>query len=177
MCGDAERCCYCEDSLAAEIDHVRPKSLYPGSVFVWSNFLWVCPRCNKLKSDRFGIIKGEQIERVPRGSRAHPPDGDPALIDPRKEDPLDFLWLDLDTFALAPLHGLPGLAFERAEFTWRTLKLNEDALVCQRHNAYYILRTRSSRILRLVSAGIRNSNAMGIKPEFAAIRTRSSGSR
>jgi uncharacterized protein (TIGR02646 family) len=138
MCGDTEWCCYCERSQASEIDHVRPKSLYPNAVFLWSNFLWVCGRCNKLKSDRFGIVAGEQIRRLPRGQSSEPPDGDPALIDPRIEDPLDFFWLDLHTFALLPAHGLRSLAHERAKYTIETLNLNADALANQRHRAYHI---------------------------------------
>jgi uncharacterized protein (TIGR02646 family) len=138
MCGDAEWCCYCERSQASEIDHVRPKGLYPDAVFLWSNFLWVCGRCNKLKCDRFGIIAGEHIRRLPRGAPAEPPEGTPALIDPRVEDPLDFFWLDLHYFVLAPAHGLSRLAWDRADYTIKTLRLNDDALAVQRHRAYYI---------------------------------------
>jgi uncharacterized protein (TIGR02646 family) len=138
MCGDAEWCCYCERSQAAEIDHVRPKSLYPNAVFVWSNFLWVCGRCNKLKSDRFGIVAGNEIRRLPRGVRTEPPDGDPALIDPRFEDPLGFLELDHYTFWLTPADGLCGLALARADYTIESLDLNADPLALQRHNAYHL---------------------------------------
>ena len=87
MCGDAEWCCYCERSQAAEIDHVRPKSLYPGAVFLWSNFLWVCGRCNRLKADQFGVVQGSRIRRLTRDSQTEPAAADPALIDPRVEDP------------------------------------------------------------------------------------------
>lgn len=153
MCGDAEWCCYCERSQASEIDHVRPKSLYPGAVFLWSNFLWVCGRCNKLKSDRFGIVTGEQIRRLARGAATEPPDGDPALIDPRIEDPLDFFWLDLHTFVLIPAHGLRGLALERADYTIESLRLNDDALAVQRHRAYHIFANELQAYLAACSRG------------------------
>lgn len=29
MCAGARRCAYCEDSAADEVEHVRPKDLYP----------------------------------------------------------------------------------------------------------------------------------------------------
>lgn len=139
MCGDAEWCCYCECSQAAEIDHVRPKSLYPGAVFVWANFLWVCGRCNRFKLDGFAIVEGSQLRHVPRRKQGQPavppPDGDPALIDLRTEDPLEFLWLDLYTFELCPAFALSGLELERARYTIDTLRLNEDALALQRHRS------------------------------------------
>lgn len=33
MCSGARRCAYCEDSAADEVEHVRPKDLYPDVVF------------------------------------------------------------------------------------------------------------------------------------------------
>lgn len=39
MCAGACRCGYCEDSLADEIEHIKPKTLYPEFVFVWENYL------------------------------------------------------------------------------------------------------------------------------------------
>jgi hypothetical protein len=35
MCSGARRCAYCEDSAADEVEHVRPKDLYPHVVFAW----------------------------------------------------------------------------------------------------------------------------------------------
>jgi uncharacterized protein (TIGR02646 family) len=138
MCGDAEWCCYCDCSQAAEIDHVRPKSLYPSAVFLWSNFLWVCGRCNKLKSNNFAIITSDQIKRLPRAPSTEPPDGEPALIDPRVEDPLDFLELDLYTFSLIPAYGLSGLGLERAEYTIEALGLDDEPLLTRRSDAYHM---------------------------------------
>jgi len=35
MCSGARRCGYCEDSVADEVEHIKPKDLYPEVVFVW----------------------------------------------------------------------------------------------------------------------------------------------
>src|SRR5437764_1421089 len=51
MCSGARRCCYCEDSCADEVEHVRPKSLYPEYVFVWENYLYACGPCNGPKNN------------------------------------------------------------------------------------------------------------------------------
>lgn len=53
MCSGNRRCCYCEDSLADEVEHIRPKSLYPELVFVWENYLYSCGPCNSKKSNNY----------------------------------------------------------------------------------------------------------------------------
>src|SRR5262245_27436320 len=42
MCAGARRCCYCEDSVADEIDHIMPKDLYPERTFIWENYIYAC---------------------------------------------------------------------------------------------------------------------------------------
>src|SRR5690242_775517 len=42
MCSGACRCMYCEDSAADEVEHHRPKNLYPDRVFLWENYLYAC---------------------------------------------------------------------------------------------------------------------------------------
>lgn len=53
MCSGARRCCYCEDSCADEVEHIRPKDLYPELVFVWENYqpvvLVMVPRATNLQ--------------------------------------------------------------------------------------------------------------------------------
>src|SRR5690242_8446909 len=40
MCCGAQRCAYCEDSAADEVEHIRPKNLYPEAVFLWQNYAY-----------------------------------------------------------------------------------------------------------------------------------------
>lgn len=50
------RCMYCNANEAAEIDHFRPLSRYPGHAFVWSNLLLACSICNSHnKRDEFPL--------------------------------------------------------------------------------------------------------------------------
>jgi hypothetical protein len=99
MCSGADRCMYCEDSAADEIEHVRPKSLYPDQTFVWENYLYACGRCNGPKSNSLGVLGSQRravvaIERR-RGEPITPPEpGRMLLIDPRREDPPRFPRLD-----------------------------------------------------------------------------------
>ena len=150
MCGGTRRCMYCEDSAADEVEHFKPKDLYPEAVFSWANYLYACGPCNGPKNNIFSIINRNRNNslinamRNPKAAVLPPPRGKPALIDPRHENPLDFLWLDLkDTFEFTPI-GVPGtIAHLRAEFTLATLRLNDrDYLVEARRNAFGGYRAR-----------------------------------
>lgn len=43
MCSGLERCMYCEDSLAIDVEHRLPKALYPSLVFAWANSFTLAP--------------------------------------------------------------------------------------------------------------------------------------
>ena len=131
MCGGIRRCMYCEDSAADEVEHFKPKDLYPEVAFVWRNYLYACGGCNGGKSSRFSVIvpgTGELMNITrPRGARVIPPsDGAAALIDPRRENPLDFIVLDLrGTFEFTPFADAGTLEYSRADYTIDVLRLND----------------------------------------------------
>lgn len=137
MCQGPRRCGYCEDSAADEVEHVRPKDLYPEAVFAWANYLYACGPCNGPKNSRFAVFSSAsgQFEDVTRrrGAPVAPPEpGDPVLIDPRTEDPLQWMELDLvDTFYFIPT-GAPGSrAARRAEYTIEVLRLNAREILAE----------------------------------------------
>ena len=140
MCSGAQRCIYCEDSVGDEVEHIRPKDLYPCTVFVWTNFVYACGRCNVSKSNKFAILSNNCTIDVTRRSRApviSPRPGQPVFLNPRVENPLDFLDLDLDdTFHLVARDDIAPIDQERAEFTINTLKLNRDVLLRARATAF-----------------------------------------
>lgn len=151
MCQGARRCAYCEDSVADEVEHIKPKDLYPEAVFEWDNYLYACGPCNGPKNNQFAVLSGQppQLTDVTRASGAPvipPPSGQPALIDPRREDPLHFLFLDLlNTFAFT-VRDDPSLSVAdqiRADYTIRVLRLNvRDYLVDARRTAFGNYRAR-----------------------------------
>ena len=67
MCASPDRCGWCEDSEANQIDHIKPKALYPQCTFVWENYLPACGVCNSGKGDRFAIVGRNCAIDVTRG--------------------------------------------------------------------------------------------------------------
>jgi len=148
MCTGPRRCAYCEDSVADEIEHIHPKDLYPEAVFCWENYVYACGPCNGPKNNKFSVLNGHPLlcVKVSRSRRAPvipPLSGDPALINPRIEDPLYFLFLDLsNTFLFSIGHGLSSRDELRASYTCETLKLNRDYLAHARKSAFLSYRAR-----------------------------------
>jgi 5-methylcytosine-specific restriction endonuclease McrA len=143
MCSGAKRCMYCEDSAADEVEHHRPKNLYPEHVFDWENYLYACGPCNGPKNSRFAVFEpnGSIVDVTrKRGEPARPPVvGHPVLLHPRIENPLEFMMLDIlgDTFLFVPTAVAPSQEFERASYTIQLLRLNQrDHLPVARREAY-----------------------------------------
>ncbi len=142
MCGRTCRCMYCEDSAACDIEHFRPKALYPELVFVWMNYLYACGNCNRIKRDHFRILLHDATYvDLKHGIGAHDVatrKGTAVLIDPRTEDPRAHMSLDLvDTFRFLPVHAEGTIGHARASYTITRLRLNErDELPEARRGAY-----------------------------------------
>ena len=135
---DAQICWYCEDSQANQVEHVRPKSLYPGFAFAWLNLTFACSPCNLSKNDRFAIVlDGVLVPLVRRSDDDEPPDGRIGLLDLRREDPRELVTLDLrDSFHLSARERLDPLLTSRVEYTIEALRLNDDPHPARRHQAY-----------------------------------------
>lgn len=116
MCSGLERCMYCEDSMATDIEHYRPKSVYPGHAFTWANYLLACSHCNSNKKrDQFPTMRGA-----------------PLLIDPTTDDPFDHL-------VLSPTTGLYVALDEVGVASIEVFGLNRDVCVTGRSHAWTVL--------------------------------------
>jgi uncharacterized protein (TIGR02646 family) len=66
------KCAYCESPINAQrsgqVDHFRPKSLFPSLCYDWGNYFLACGGCNGQKSDKW----------PERGGYVRPDEGDPA---------------------------------------------------------------------------------------------------
>jgi uncharacterized protein (TIGR02646 family) len=145
MAGGLLRCAYCEDSVADEVEHIRPKDLYPDAVFTWTNYLYACGPCNGPKNNGFAIVEqaaglatAKSVARKRTDPVVPPPDGPPALIDPRAEDPLQHLVLDLSgTWRFVPSSADGSTSHVRAVYTTQLLNLNNrDNLPRARRSSY-----------------------------------------
>lgn len=157
MCAGARRCGYCEDSAGDEIDHFRPKTLYPEQVFVWDNYLPSCGSCNRRKGRCFAVMIEGRVVSVGRrfGAPVMKPAAGPAvLVDPRTEEPLRILMLELvDTFRFVPRDDLGTTDEERARYTIETLQLNREVLTMARREAYGHYRARLSEYRDVRTSG------------------------
>jgi uncharacterized protein (TIGR02646 family) len=150
ICSGAQRCCYCEDSCADEVEHLQPKDLYPQVVFVWDNYAYACGPCNSPKNNKFAVfVVGTGVKTdVTRPHDAPvvaPIAGSSVLINPREEDPFDFMYLDvLGTFRFEPLEDdTSKQSYQRAAYTIELLGLNRRSyLVKARREAYGSYRAR-----------------------------------
>ena len=172
MCAGAQRCVYCEDSVGDEVEHIKPKDLYPEDVFRWPNYVYACGPCNGGKNNRFAVMTNEgQIEVTrPRGAPITPPiPGEPAFINPRAEDPLAFLTMDLlGTFIMLPREGLIADAADRADFTIETLNLNRDLLLDARMNAFGGYRARLREYAARRDAGAEAAELDALRTDLLA---------
>jgi hypothetical protein len=146
--------------VADEVEHIRPKDLYPEAVFSWDNYLYSCGPCNGPKNNQFALLTGspEQLVDVTRPDGAAvtpPPVGAQALIDPRTEDPMRFLWLDLgNTLTFIPMPRLSPQDLLRARYTIDVLRLNTRGyLVEQRRTALGTYRARMVEYIHEKSLG------------------------
>jgi hypothetical protein len=98
-----------------------------------------------------------------------PPSGLALLIDPRHENPLDYLFLDTEnTFKFVPF-GVEGLAKRKASYTIEVLGLNSrNYLVKARKNAFFNFR---ARLREYVSQKKLSVPPQGLAPLIASLRS------
>lgn len=151
MCVGVEICVYCENNEATDIEHIYPKKLFPEKAFTWENYVLACNKCNSHhKSDKFRIFNPkdsvtDEDVTPPRGTYTQPANDDALFINQRKDDPMDFLELDLlnQTFVFTEIAPEGTREYKRAKFTIELLGLNtRGALKAARKHAvrFYIQR-------------------------------------
>ena len=137
LSGPGQRCMLCSGSEASDVEHYRPKSIFPELVLTWENFLWSCTPCNRGKHNRFPPI-------TETGGR---------FINPLDEDVWDFFFID-EFGLLTPCYDVSiGALNERAVTTRDFLDLNREAVQESRKMRLDDLRSQIAVTLRLLSLG------------------------
>jgi hypothetical protein len=122
-------CSYCEHNEGGDIEHIYPKSWFPERAFVWENYLWACKSCNTtFKNSSFAVFNpngSTTLVNLTSQTLGPPPTSDGVLLNPRTENPLDYLELDFRAgLAFTPRLGLSPREHERAIYTRELLHLN-----------------------------------------------------
>lgn len=151
-----QTCNYCENNEATDIEHIYPKSHFPSRCFDWNNYILACGKCNTHeKSDDFAIFDPTdsnnlvELKRYKPEERIQPTTDDGALISPRTEDPMTYLWLSLEPIGQRLIFVPKEIDkttrhYVRADYTINLLNLNRDQLAIARFQAanYFISRLK-----------------------------------
>lgn len=141
MCPGHNRCVYCEDSAADEVEHIQAKTIYPNLTFSWENYIFSCGPCNGPKGNSYAVI--DNGNNFVEGNRKKgdavvpPPEGDEGFINPRRYIPTDYLILDLSTFLFVEHPAMHGNQRKMAEYTIRILHLNDRGYLTKNRNIAY----------------------------------------
>ena len=137
-------CQYCEFDRHAPTEHVFSKKHYPNRAFRWVNYLKICTKCNsEYKGDSFAVFNPAGSAThfdlpITRGTYPEPPNDDAVLIQPRLENPQDFMLLDLTTGKFIANFGTDDRGKAKAKYTIDLLHLNtDDVLLRHRKKAYF----------------------------------------
>ncbi|MEZ4888031.1 MAG: hypothetical protein R3E32_25110 [Chitinophagales bacterium] len=153
MCVSVEVCNYCEQNEANDIEHIAPKSFFPEWAFVWDNYLLACKQCNSgYKLDKCHVLDDSGIlYTTERGNE--PIHKTHCFINPRTENPNDFLILNMMTYTFQCVPGLTTKDKNKAEKTLEILQLNErDKLIEARRKAAIYYYDRLERLTNVLEA-------------------------
>lgn len=130
MAPGLQRCMYCADSLGTDIDHFEPIKECPAGTFVWPNHLLACSFCNS----------NQKRDQFPRDAA-----GQPLLVDPTREEPVDHLRLILRSGEYRPLTA-------RGSATIEVFGLNRRELSRGRSGAFEMAKAALHRARELLRA-------------------------
>jgi len=120
-------CNYCEEHKARDIEHIHPKAIYPHLAFDWNNYLLACPYCNSdVKRSQTAIFESPESSKVVeiKTVREPNPNEDFVFINPRIDDPFDFIALDIRKGIFFEKGNEGTRPYERANYTIKVLNLN-----------------------------------------------------
>lgn len=172
MCVSVHICNYCEQSKANDIEHIAPKSFFPELVFVWFNYLLACKQCNTgLKLDKCYVLDdNNDVHFVKRGTQ--PPYSKYAFINPRFENPNDFMILNMRTYKFDIDDDLGKANKNKAEKTIEILELNEDeTLIAARRAAAIFFYQRIQLLIDILNSNSIQQIKSLLTPEDDYINT------
>lgn len=154
MCVAVETCNYCEQNEANDIEHIHPKSFFPEVAFTWDNYLLACKQCNTgYKLDKCHVLDATNSPITLLRKKAPTVGSTIAFINPRIENPNDFMMLNMQTFKFDVFDDLEIVEKHKAEKTLEILELNErDPLIQARKSAAIFFYERLDRLIKILAA-------------------------
>lgn len=137
LAGPGERCMFCSGSEASDVEHYKPKAVFPEIAMTWENYLWSCTPCNRGKLSRF------------------PPDTGPGgqFVNPLYECVWNFFFIDNFGFLTPRFDRTANAPNERAVTTRDFLSLNRDAVQVCRQQRLKNLKEAMADTSNLIAAG------------------------
>jgi hypothetical protein len=166
--GTGEHCMYCDAGEGCDVEHHRPKAVFPEKSFNWPNLLWICTKCNRQKGDRF------------------PPDTGPGAepLNPMEDN----VWRHLRLNKFLQFTGVfdsgTGGLDPRGETTLKLIDLNREALVDRRQRRFRELRRLAEDLVDRLESGTTTTQAAteetqewldGLQPDVAQYFLRGPG--
>ena len=147
-----KKCCYCEMYIPEtghlkNVEHSRPRSIFPEQTNEWTNLLLACSQCNGSKSDKYPVILSDS-DNDPAVIYMHEhTDEEPAIIDPSNEEinPEDHISFKVDDGEED--WGLPIHMSERGHFTIEVTGIYKDFYIKRRRMYYLNVLGRAYRTL------------------------------
>jgi hypothetical protein len=136
LAGPGERCMFCSGSEASDVEHYRPKAIFPELAMTWENYLWSCTPCNRGKLNRF------------------PPDTGPGgqFVNPLYENVWDFFFIDAFGILTPRFDRAANAPNGRAVTTRDFLSLNRDAVQVSRQQRIKNLKEAVADTMKLMAA-------------------------
>ena len=136
MCVFVGVCNYCEQSEANDIEHIHPKSFFPGHTFDWENYILACKQCNSGHKLDKGFVLNDADELLELVRKEEPPFDKIAFINIRKENPEDYILLNPLSHKFEIFRELSTADRHKAETTIKILELNDrDTLIAARRSS------------------------------------------
>jgi len=147
------KCIYCESyvdvTCYANIEHYRPKSIYPDQTFQWENLYMGCTLCNTPKND---FDTGKEL-----------------FLHPENEDPEDFL--TFDDMMYVPKYA-NGIAYQKARNVIQQCDLQRIPLI-QAHASILVsyMKSREALIERIRKYNSHVDTKTKVKDALAIYKT------
>ncbi|MDD3302863.1 MAG: HNH endonuclease [Candidatus Gracilibacteria bacterium] len=137
------KCMYCESIIShidyGDIEHIKPKSRFPGLKFEWNNLGYSCTRCNReYKKDKFNE--------------------DTPYINPYNEDPNEHIFIS-GAFVMQKQGS------ERGELTKIDIGLNRDSLIQNRQEKIDRVQKTVDACYRTSNEALKNDALEALKKE------------